>query len=69
MTDHDCNQGDSFDRLERKLDALDEKLDKYHEQVVDNKADIAWIKGSFKWATSVIIAAIGFIISLFFKGN
>lgn len=69
MTNHTCDKGDSLERLERKLDALDEKLDKYHEQVVDNKADIAWIKGSFKWATSVIIAGIGFIISIFMKGS
>lgn len=69
MTNHTCDKGDSLERLERKLDALDEKLDKYHEQVVDNKADIAWIKGSFKWATSIIIAGIGFIISIFMKGS
>jgi hypothetical protein len=69
MTDHNCSQGDSFDRLERKLDALDSKLDEYHKEVIQNKTDIHWIKGSFKWATSVILAAIGFIITILYKGQ
>jgi hypothetical protein len=69
MTDRSCIQGDSLERLERKLDALDSKLDEYHKEVIQNKTDIYWIKGSFKWATSVILAAIGFIITILYKGQ
>ena len=69
MNHQDCDKGSALERIEGKLDTLESKLDNYHKKVIENKNDISWIKGSFKWATTVILAAIGFILTLLLKGH
>jgi hypothetical protein len=59
---------DRFDKLESKVDALHEKLDKYHEQTVRNTTDVAWLKRAVIGCFTMLFAGTSAWASKFFSG-
>lgn len=57
-----------FDKLEAKVDALHNKLDKYHEQTVRNATDIAWLKRAVIGSFAMMVAGSTAWFSKFFSG-
>lgn len=53
--------------VQKRLDELDEKLDTYHMETVQLKNDVSWIKGSGKIVVTIMVAAIGALITAFVK--
>jgi hypothetical protein len=60
-----------LDRIEKRFDKIEAKLDRSLEQVATNKADIKWVQGYIKVSLSALITlgagVVTTIIRVFFK--
>ena len=54
-------------RLEKRLDTIESKLDRYLETSATQTNDIKWVKGYIKVSLSVIIAIATGLVSTIFK--
>ena len=58
-------------RIEKRLDVIEKKLDKHLELVSLNKADISWVKGYVKISIttifSLVAGMIATVIKVFYK--
>lgn len=50
-------------RLERRLDRIEEKLDSHLTSMSTNKADIQWVKGYIRLSLSTMVAIIAGVIT------
>lgn len=50
-------------RLEKRLDKIEEKLDRYLELNHKHEADITWVKGYIKLSISLIITILGGLVT------
>ena len=53
--------------IAKRLDKIEEKLDKHLEIVATNKADIAWLRGSTRLISTFIFSLAGGVILALFK--
>jgi len=58
----DKSAKEEFERVHRKLDGIDEKLDGFTSSIVEAKRDIHWISGHLKVATAIGITVVSGII-------
>ena len=61
------NHDELLTAIDKRLDKIEEKLDKHLEIVSTNKADIAWLRGSIKTVLTFIISLAGGLILAFVK--
>lgn len=54
-------------RLERRIDRLEAKLDKFLELENSNRADLNWVKGYIKLSLSAIIGLITGLATVVFR--
>ena len=52
---------DELIKIDKKLDNIDSKLDKYQGRVSTLEADQSWVKGSIKIISTIILAVVGWI--------
>ena len=57
-----------FDSLDNRLDRVELKLDDHLGRLSHAEASIEWLKGNAKLTVTIIMAAGGFLISLYSKG-
>ena len=57
-----------FDSLDNRLERVELKLDDHLGRLSHAVASIEWLKGNAKLTVTIIMAAGGFLISLYFKG-
>lgn len=57
-----------FDSLDNRLERVELKLDDHLGRLSHAEASIEWLKGNAKLTVTIIMAAGGFLISLYFKG-
>lgn len=57
------NQEELVQRIEHRIDRLEEKLDKYLELMHHQEADIKWVKGYIKLSLSLIVTIITGLVS------
>lgn len=50
------------ERLEKRLDKIEDKLDKHLETVSVNKADINWLRGSLKIGMTAFLTFVGGLV-------
>jgi hypothetical protein len=53
--------------LNRRLDRIEEKLDKHLEQVSTNTADIQWIRGYVRLSGILIVSLLGGVATTIIK--
>lgn len=58
---------EQFGYITKRLDEIDEKLDNYQVETAQIKNDVSWIKGSGKIAVTLLITAIGGIVTALIK--
>ena len=61
-----------FDRVEEKVDQTNQKLDKFSEVAIKNKADIEWVRGYIKTTLTILITLITAavtVVASFFTGK
>lgn len=51
------------ERIERRIDKLESKLDPVVKQVVENKKDIDWLRGSAKILITLSISLVGILLT------
>jgi hypothetical protein len=57
-----------FDSVDKRLERVEEKLDDHLGRLSSAEASIEWLRGHAKIITTLILAAAGFLASLYFKG-
>jgi hypothetical protein len=57
-----------FDSVDKRLERVEEKLDDHLGRLSSAEASIEWLRGHAKVITTLILAAAGFLASLYFKG-
>jgi hypothetical protein len=50
-----------FDRLETRLDQLDEKLEDHLGRISSAETELSWVKGAGKFVLTLILSALGFL--------
>ena len=70
MSDIELKQhlDDRFDRVDARLSRVEDKLDDHLQRLSTAEASIEWLKGHAKLVVTIIMAAGGFLASLYFKG-
>ena len=70
MSDNDLKQhlDDRFDSVDRRLERVEEKLDDHLGRLSTAEASIEWLRGHAKLVVTIIMAAAGFLASLYFRG-
>lgn len=70
MTDRDLQEhiDSRFDSLDNRLERVELKLDDHLSRLSHAEASIEWLKGHAKLVVTIILAAAGFLASLYFKG-
>lgn len=70
MSDQELKQhlDDRFDRVDARLSRVEDKLDDHLQRLSTAEASIEWLRGHAKLMVTVILAAAGFLTSLYFKG-
>ena len=58
---------DRFDKVDQKLDIIDNKLDDHLQRLTAAETAILFIKGHLKISLSVAIAIIGTLVVAYFK--
>ncbi len=65
------NHEELANRLEKRLDNIETKLDRYLEKMAENSTDVNWVKGYIKITlttlTAMAVGVITTIIHVFFK--
>ncbi len=61
------NHDELLTAIDKRLDKIEDKLDKHLEIVATNKADIVWLRGSVKLIATFIISLAGGVILALFK--
>lgn len=61
------NHDELLTAIDKRLDKIEDKLDKHLEIVATNKADIAWLRGSVRLISTFIISLAGGLILAFVK--
>ena len=61
------NHDELADRLEKRLDKIESKLDRHLVQVSTNEADLNWVKGYIRISTTMLTAMVVSVGSLIFK--
>lgn len=61
------NHDELLTAIDKRLDKIEDKLDKHLEIVTTNKADIAWLRGSVRLISTFIISLAGGLILAFVK--
>lgn len=61
------NHDELLTAIDKRLDKIEDKLDKHLEIVATNKADIVWLRGSIKSILTFIISLAGGLILAFVK--
>ena len=56
-----------FDSLDNRLERVELKLDDHLGRLSHAEASIEWLKGNAKLTVTIIMAAGGFLISLYFS--
>ncbi len=56
---------DLADRVDERLNRIEEKLDMHIQGSITNAADIHWIKGYIRLSTSVILTILGAVFTYF----
>ena len=56
-----------FDSLDNRLERVELKLDDHLARLSHAEASIEWLKGNAKLTVTIIMAAGGFLISLYFS--
>ncbi len=59
---------DRFDKVDDRLRRVEDKLDDHLQRLSTAEASIEWLKGHAKIMVTIIVAAAGFLASLYFKG-
>lgn len=54
-------------RLERRLDKIEQKLDKHLETTTTHESDLKWVKGYIKFSLTSLIALVGAVSTALFK--
>jgi hypothetical protein len=57
---------DRFDRVDERLSRVEDKLDDHLARLSAAEASIEWLKGHAKLTVTIILAAGGFLASLYF---
>jgi hypothetical protein len=57
-----------FDSIDNRLERVELKLDDHLGRLSHAEASIEWLKGHAKLTVTIILAAGGFLASLYFKG-
>lgn len=70
MSENDLQRhiDDRFDRLDNRLERVELKLDDHLSRLSHAESSVEWLRGHAKLVTTVILAAAGFLASLYFKG-
>ena len=70
MSESDLKQhlDDRFDRVDERLSRVEDKLDDRLARLSSAEASIEWLKGHAKLTVTIIMAAAGFLASLYFRG-
>lgn len=58
---------DRFDNVDSRLARVEEKLDDHLSRLSSAEASIEWLKGHAKLTVTIIMAAAGFLASLYFR--
>lgn len=58
---------DRFDRVDERLSRVEDKLDDHLQRLSTAEASIEWLKGNAKLSITIIMAAGGFLASLYFS--
>jgi len=58
-----------IDRIELKIDQIDQKLDVQGERISAAETSIAWLRGHLKFSLSVAIALVGAVVAGVIQGN
>lgn len=61
------NHDELLTAIDKRLDKIENKLDKHLEIAATNKADIVWLRGSIKSILTFIISLAGGLILAFVK--
>lgn len=59
---------DRFDKVDDRLRRVEDKLDDHLQRLSTAEASIEWLKGHAKIMVTIIMAAAGFLASLYFRG-
>ena len=61
------NFRDDFDRIHKKLDGLDNKLDEHLDRISTAETNIDWIKGHIKIVTTFAVTVFVTVVTALFK--
>lgn len=69
MSDNDLKRhlDDRFDSIDSRLERVELKLDDHLQRLSTAEASIEWLRGHVKVFTTIILAAAGFLASLYFN--
>lgn len=69
MTERDLQEhiDSRFDKLDNRLERVELKLDDHLARLSHAEASIEWLKGHAKLTVTIIMAAAGFLASLYFR--
>lgn len=69
MTEKDLQRhiDDRFDKLDDRLERVELKLDDHLSRLSRAEASIEWLKGHARLVITIILAAAGFLASLYFS--
>lgn len=58
---------DRFDRVDARLSRVEDKLDDHLQRLSTAEASIEWLRGHARLTVTIILAAGGFLASLYFN--
>lgn len=69
MTEKDLQRhiDDRFDKLDNRLERVELKLDDHLSRLSRAEASIEWLKGHARLVLTIVLAAAGFLASLYFS--
>jgi hypothetical protein len=65
MNNHECTQEPTISRIDKKIDVIDEKLDKYLEKTIQTETRVGFITTGFIILIAPVIVGV---ILFFIKG-
>jgi hypothetical protein len=69
VSDNELKQhlDDRFDRVDARLSRVEDKLDDHLQRLSTAEASIEWLRGHARLTVTIILAAGGFLASLYFN--
>ena len=58
---------DRCDRLEEKMDKVNDKVDAFVVASASQQKDISWLRGSVKLIATLLISVVGIIVTAYFR--